>query len=580
MGNEVVYDRERGVAKIGDHEIAVGGPKPRIEAGEKLIRWTSSLCPYCFRILPAAIVERNGTLYIRRECPEHGIIEEVYYGDSELYRRFMKFDFVGRGPQHVYTPLSAPCPLSCGLCPLHKSHTVLLNIVLTNRCDLSCWYCFFYEERAGFVYEPTLDQIRFMIRSLKKQPGIVPAVQLTGGEPTLREDLVDIIKMLKEEGVRHIQLNTTGIRFLTLYLEDHQKGLDYVREVRKAGVNTVYMSFDGVTPRSNPKNHWEAPHILEIFSKGSMTSVVLVPTLLRTVNDDEIGLIIKFAATNMDVVRGVNIQPVSLVGMMRRQERERYRITIPDVIKKIEEQTDGQIAREDWYPVGTVVPFARFLEAVDRNKRVEFTAHPVCGAATYVYVRHKDSELELIPITRFLRVDDLIDYVSKKAQELESKPQALAKMLALPAFLQILNKFIVWNRVPDELRADLKNILLDILLKRSYDALGKLHYKMLFIGMMHFMDEWNYDIARVMRCVIHYASPDGRIIPFCAFNILNRIYRDEIHRKYGIPLKEYIEKYGKDKIVKYVRTKELIEKLSNSEVYKRRYGYVMRELKR
>ncbi len=560
--------------------VSYGGPLPRISEGEKVVRWTSSLCPHCFRVLPAAIIERDGALYIRRQCPEHGEIEEIYYSDSELLRRFEKYDFTGRGPGYAYTKADKPCPLNCGLCPLHKSHTCLLNIVVTNRCDLSCWYCFFYAEKAGFVYEPSIEDIRKMIIALKKQPRIVPAVQLTGGEPTLREDLIEIVKVLKEEGVRHIQLNTTGIRFASLYFEDADKAISLARGLREAGVNTVYMSFDGVTPQTNPKNHWEVPYILEVFKRSGMTSVVLVPTLLKSVNDHEIGDIIRFAASNMDLVRGVNIQPVSLVGMMRKQERSKYRITIPDVIKRIEEQTDGQITRDDWYPVGTVVPFARFLEAIDPSKRVEFTAHPACGAATYIYVRKRNGDFEFIPITRFIMVDEMMDYLERKARGLEGKPKAIAKLMAIPSFLNILNKFIVWKKVPEEIKSEFKSILLEILFKRSYDALGRFHYRLLFIGMMHFMDEWNYDVQRVMRCLIHYALPDGRIVPFCAFNILNHIYRDPIHKAYGVPLDEYVKKHGKNSIIKYVRTKDMIDKMVNGEPYRRRYEVVFKKLRR
>jgi len=560
--------------------IPFGGPLPTLKNDEKLVRWTSSLCPYCFRVLPAAIVERGNALYIKRTCPEHGEIEELYYSDSEMLKRFEKYDYVGEGPGHAYTEARLPCPLNCGLCPMHKSHTCLLNIVLTNRCDLSCWYCFFYEERAGFVYEPSIEDIRKMVQALKMQPRVVPAIQLTGGEPTLRDDLPEIIKVLKDEGVRHIQLNTTAIKFTHLFLERGSEAIDYAKRIRMLGVNTIYMSFDGVTPQTNPKNHWEAPYSLEIFKLSNMTSVVLVPTMIKSVNDHEVGAILKFAAHNMDVVRGVNIQPVSLVGMMRKQERLKYRITIPDVIKKIEEQTYGQISKEDWYPVGTVYPLARFIEALDPSKRVEFTAHPACGAATYVYVRKRGEDYEFVPITKFVRVDDLMDYISSRIERVENKPRALIKLMAIPTILNIINKFIVWDKVPDELRSDFKQIFLEIFFKRNYDALGKLHYRLLFVGMMHFMDEWNYDVQRVMRCVIHYALPDGRIVPFCAFNILNKLYREPIFRKYGVPLEEYVKKYGRNKIVKYVRNREIIHKLESGETYRKRYGPVMKMLKK
>jgi len=129
-------------------------------------------------------------------------------------------------------------------------------------------------------------ELRYQIRQVKKQ-GFTLAVQLTGGEPTMRDDLIDIVKMLKEEGVRHIQLNTEGIKFAEMYFNDPASAINYARQLREAGVNTVYLSFDGVTPKANPKNHWEIPYIFEVFRKSNMTSVVLVPTLIKNMNFNE-----------------------------------------------------------------------------------------------------------------------------------------------------------------------------------------------------------------------------------------------------------------------------------------------------
>ena len=574
-------DKEKNVVYVGKRAIPLGGFVPNVKDGERLIRYTSSLCPYCFRLLPAIIIERDNKLYIRRYCPEHGEIEEIYFEDAEMYRKFEKYSFEGTGPGHVYTAATAPCPFNCGLCPLHKSHTALLNIVATNRCDLSCWYCFYYAERAGYVYEPSIEDIKKMVEAVKKQPNIVVAVQLTGGEPTLREDLYDIVKTLREMGVRHIQLNTHGIKFAKLYLESPEKAIKYAKSLREAGINTVYLSFDGVTPETNSKNHWEVPYTIEVFRNSGMTSVVFVPTVIKNVNDSELGDIIKVAAYNMDVVRAVNFQPVSLVGMMRKQDRSRYRITIPEVIKKVEEQLDGEITKNDWFPVGAAVPIARFLELLDPSKRAEFTTHPACGAATYVYVKKVGNNVEFIPITRFIDAEGLLDYLEKRYESIKEKPKFLTKMLGASTILSILNKFVVWDKVPDEIRKELKSILLDIFIHRNYEALGKFHYKFLFLGMMHFMDEWNYDVERVMRCVIHYALPDGRIVPFCAFNILNDIYRDTPQKTYGVPVDEYIKKYG-EKVFqeqKYVRTKELIEKMIKGEPYRKFYAPVIDKLK-
>ena len=140
------------------------------------------------------------------------------------------------------------------------------------------------------------------------------SIQITGGEPMLRDDLPALIKIMKEEGVDHVQLNTNGIK-LALSPET-------MRQTRMAGVSNLYLSFDGVTPRTNPKNHWEVPYTLESARKCGMT-VVFVPTVIKSINDHELGGIIRFAQKNMDVVHAVNFQPVSLTGRMSKKEREK-----------------------------------------------------------------------------------------------------------------------------------------------------------------------------------------------------------------------------------------------------------------
>lgn len=548
---------------------------PRIKHGEEVLSLTQSVCPYCYRILPAIIVERDGKIYIRRTCPEHGEIEELYYGDVGIYKKMIKWVEEGRGPRYIYTPIEKPCPFSCGLCPLHKQHSALVNLVVTNRCDLSCWYCFFFSEAAGYVYEPSIDQIVEMIRNIKKQ-GITVNVQITGGEPLLREDLVDIVKALKKEGVRHLQLNTNGIKFSQLYWNDPIKAIEFARELRVNGVNTVYLSFDGVSPVTNWKNHWEIPYILEVFRKAGMTSTVLVPTVINNVNVHELGAIVYFAAKHIDVIRGVNFQPVSLTGMMKKHERMKYRITIADLIKYVEEQTNGEIPREAWYPVPVSAIFSRFIEGIAREFKFEMANHPLCGAATYVYVQRRKNGLpKLIPITSFVDVDGLLEYLEEKWEELFSGSTRLMTGLKV---LYSIKKFFYEENTPPGF--NLYKIIFNIIIKRSYDALGELHYKMLFLGSMHFMDLYNYDIQRVQRCNIHYVVPDGRLIPFCAYNIFEDIYRDKILKEHSIPLREYSLKHGLPPNIaaqKYIRDRR---KLESTEIYKLAYEGIQEIIKK
>ena len=248
-------------------------------------------------------------------------------------------------------------------------------------------------------------------------------------------------------------------------------------------------------------------------------SIVLVVTLVKGVNDHQIGDIIRFAVKNFDIVRCVNVQPVSICGRIAQDEREKMRITIPDFMKKVEEQTDGKIKVSDFYPVPTVVPISRAVSVLKDKDYVEFTAHPHCGMATYVFIEGDD----MIPINRYGNIDKFLESMEKIYKDAKKGNKKRAKLRLVGTLRHI--KFGL-----------LRKYLLPILKSGSYESLGKLHRKMLMISSMHFMDPYNFDLERVQRCCIHYAIPDGRIIPFCT---MNSIHRPIIEEKMGTPLEEW-----------------------------------------
>ena len=543
--------------------ISIGGSEPELRDGETIKRRTQSLCPECYRLLPAMVFERDGKIWIRRICPEHGEFEEIYWGDSLLYERAMRFEALSSRIKITYRVLDNPCPFSCGLCPIHVTQTCLANVVVTNRCDLSCWYCFFYSEKAGYVYEPSMEKYREMMKILARQHPIgARAIQLTGGEPLLRDDLVDLVRVTREAGIDHIQLNTNGLRFL--YDED---GVNLSRRLREAGVNTIYLSFDGVSPDVNFKNHWEIPYIFENFRKSGMTSLVLVPTVIRGWNTHELGSIIKFAALNMDIVRGVNFQPVSLVGMMPKSEREKYRVTIPEVIRLIEEQTNGEIDRNSWYPVPTAYIISRFIEAFSRREQWHMKIHPACGMATYVYVDRRGGKIRFIPISEIIDIDSFLEYLKETTGRLEGGGNKYIYGLKL---LLNLRKHIRRDKLPEGF-SPLK-IVFNAFIRHNYEALAEFHYRFLYLGMMHFMDLYNYDVERVMRCGVHYVTPELEVIPFCTFNVLSDLYRDFSQRSNSIGLDEYAEKFGRNKIGEYIKYRRDRKRLEEGEVYRRTYS--------
>lgn len=498
---------------------------------ETQIRRTESICPECNRVIPADVFERDQKVWIRKTCPEHGDVEDLYFGSYEVYDKFSRYADDGAGIENPkIVKESYACPEDCGLCGEHLSHTALANLVATNRCDLTCWYCFFYAKKGiegAYVYEPTLDQIREMAKTLRaEKPTPGNAVQITGGEPALRDDLIDIIRILKEEHIDHVQLNTNGIRLAS--------DLDFARQVREAGINTVYMSFDGVTAKTNPKNHWEVPYALDNCRAAGM-GIVLVPTVMKTGNDHELGAIIRYAQQNIDVIRAVNFQPVSLVGRTPRKERIRYRITIPDCMNRIEEQTGGEVPASAWFPIPACTPFSHFVEALTKKSEYELTTHFACGAGTYVFT---DGD-QLIPITAFVDIEGLLEYLRERVDDLgkgASKAWTGAKMLAR------IGSFVDRKKQPEGL--SVARLLFDALVRHDYSALGAFHKRSLFLGMMHFQDKYNYDLERLKRCDIHYLTPDMGIVPFCAFNVIPEWYRDRIQKAYGTPTEEWEAKTG------------------------------------
>ena len=482
-----------------------------------LLKKTKSLCPVCKKVLDAEIIEKEGRVYIDRTCPEHGSFSYIYWEDAALYKRYDTYNAKGSGLENpqVHTDISS-CPQDCGICNHHNSTTLLANIDLTNRCNLNCEFCFANARACGFVYEPSFEQIRGMLELLRSQkPSPAPAVQFAGGEPTMREDLLDIVRMAKELGFLQVQLATNGIKLAS--------DPNLAKDLKESGVQTVYLHFDGVTKETNPK----LAHDLKAIEncKQVKLGIVLVPTIIKTKNDHEIGAIVRFAAENISVIRGVNFQPVSFTGAANPEEIARERITIPELLDRIEGQTDGAVLKNDFYPVPCVLPVSEFVEVYTGKKQIKFTAHQHCGAATYVFVR----EDGIVPINRMIDVDAFFSSIEQLTRKLEKSGTLSKKMVAINGIREFYN----------QVKSDGKNTNLDVwkilgktLITHNFEALRSFHWNALFIGTMHFMDNYNYDLDRVNRCCIHYATPDGTLIPFCTYNS-GPVYREQVWKKYS-----------------------------------------------
>ena len=484
-----------------------------------LIKKTRGLCPTCNSVLDAEIVEEEGKIWLKRTCPEHGTFRHLYWSDARMYHRFEEYDAVGKGvtnPQTPDAPLNS-CPTACGLCSNHHSGTLLANIDLTNRCNLDCDFCFANARACGFVYEPDFDDVVKMLQVLRdEKPVPAPAVQFSGGEPTMRDDLPEIIRKAKAMGFPQVQIATNGVRI--------SKEPEFLQQLKDAGLNTVYLHFDGVTPATNPflKIHLKA---IENFKKVGM-GIVLVPTVIRGRNDKELGDIIRFAIKNIAVIRGVNFQPVAFTGAASDDDLQKSRITIPDVVQEIEDQMPGLLKKDDFYPVPCVLPFSDLVEAYTGRPQVRFTAHQHCGAATYVFIQENGS---IVPVNRMVDVDSFFETIEHMAETLK-KGGTLNKYKALLEGVKSMHDSVKKGEQGNT--TEFWKMIGKTLIGQNFEALREFHWNALFIGTMHFMDKYNYDIDRVQRCCIHYATPDGKLIPFCTYNS-GPVYREQVWKKYA-----------------------------------------------
>ena len=487
-----------------------------------LIKKTKSLCPACNAVIPAKIVEEEGKVWIKRTCPEHGKFRDIYWSDPALYHRYDRYASIGNGIENPQHPVPEDiCPGACGLCNNHHSQTLLANVDLTNRCNLNCDFCFANARACGFIYEPSFEDVVRMLKLLRSEKPIpTPAVQFSGGEPTLRDDLVEIIKKAKALGFPQVQIATNGVRIAN--------EPDFVKKLKESGLNTVYLHFDGISHKTNPflKRHLKAIENLKDVGLGC----ILVPTVIRGRNDHELGEIIRFAAENISIIRGVNFQPVSFTGAASGDDIRKSRITIPEVLDRIESQMDGIIKKDDFYPVPCVLPFSDLVEAYTGRPQVRFTAHQHCGAATYAFVT-KDG---IVPVNRMVDVDSLFESIEQMADTLK-KGGSINKYKALIDGVRNLHESFRQGEQGNT--TEFWKLIGKTLISQNFDALREFHWNALFIGIMHFMDRYNYDIERVKRCCIHYATPDGRLIPFCTYNS-GPVYREQVWKKYSQPLAE------------------------------------------
>ena len=521
---------------------------------EPYYRKTRSVCPECLQPIGAEVYEEDEKIWMRKTCKDHGDFRDLISSSAKYYKWthyaikdkngniVWQFDKDGdTNPPDFQGDDPRGCPYNCGLCEQHISTCSLALIDLTNRCNFNCNFCYANILQSGYLIQPTLEEIDRIMKHFRSKPIPAVAIMFTGGEPTVRKDFPEICKMAKDNGFKEVIVATNGYGF-----QKKNGGLEFTKKCKEMGLDTLYFQFDGINDETYEKTRGiknlmaYKQRVINNLRKAKLDSAVLVATIAKGITDIEIGNIIQYAIDNIDVVRGITFQPVSLCGRIAFEEREELRITNADVLKVIEEQTGGKIAMENaWYPLSTIVEFGRVIAYLADVEPIEFTCHPDCGFASYMAIDPDTGEM--MPIMEYFNPLKVIDFANRfwaKIKNKEKQPIKLFEGLlgdfgkTLDEGLNFLDKtqlrarFLLGILQHAKKPGKLMEMFSRVLINGDWESISSFSYGTLLLSSMHFQDAYNMDLERTKRCIVHFgiAMPDNTVkeVSFCTMNTIHR----------------------------------------------------------
>ncbi|MGC1377654.1 MAG: radical SAM protein [Anaerolineales bacterium] len=488
-------------------------PKPALASRNEIFwEFTRSLCPTCKKLVDAQVLLRDNKVFLRKRCPEHGQSEALIFSDAQMYVDIARYNKPGSLPAEFATQVKRGCPTDCGLCPDHQQHSCLGIIEINNTCNLDCPVCFAnsgtHPPKDGAAFELTYEQVESMLDSYVRFECNPEVLQFSGGEPTLHPQLLDLIALAKDKGIRHVMVNTNGIK-----IAHDDRLLEGLARLKP----TIYLQFDGFEAETNrilrgkPDLLEHKLRALDRLAKADVRAV-LVPAIERGVNEHEIGKIVEFGLGH-PAVFGINFQCV-----FRAQRHipadPLERITIPDIVRGIETQTNGLFTMQDFVPVPCCMP--------------------TCSFVTYAMLHDNN----VIPIPRVVPVDTYLDYVKNRTVPGLSDDMLIALERLWSSSAQVGSDgatrdiAAVIGALPTtpESRTGERCPSCHVSLPLSQHPSPDLARHVFMLSIRDFMDPYTFSIKNAMKCCIGFLTTDGRMIPFCTYNTVGYRERAEAER--------------------------------------------------
>jgi uncharacterized radical SAM superfamily Fe-S cluster-containing enzyme len=467
------------------------GVVPEGLVGDHLFKHTTSTCPGCLALVSAQVVIRKGQVFFLKDCTACGPSEALVSEDAGYYVKAYAFARAGTQPLAFRGTVEHGCPTDCGTCDDHEQHTCLPIIEVTDHCNLECPICIVDNQYSNHMAP---DTFRKIVDGLVEAEGTCESLALSGGEPTSHPQILELLAIANRPEIGRVVLITNGIRL--------GKDRAFARALKDLGVY-VGLQLDGFTPevhtaiRGRDLVAEKDAALATLAELDIPTQLIFVAT--RGVNDHQIGQVVELFLSGSHFL-SLNFQPVAYTGHGggKFAHDPNDRLTIPGVIRRIDEQTGGKVNYTDFFPLpcshpqcvsltyllrlddGTSIPFARFI---DFEK--------------YTTLLRSSATLPATPEVEDALADVIHDVFARQ-DEIERGPEILA------ALRRSLDE--MFPRTP--------------LAPRDAFRVSERQSKSIFLH--HYMDRHDFDLERLRKCCHHYPQIDGRIMPACGFNMFHR----------------------------------------------------------
>ena len=494
-------------------------------------RKTDSLCPRCVKEvrdliikgeidwhilvdgkpgeIQATIVERDGKVFMEKTCEKHGTFSDVMAIDSDFLRRMEKLypgrDFRMAPDKHH----------DHGSSTVRYGRGAVLTVDLTNRCNMMCNPCFMDANQVGYVHELTWEEIKEILdNAVQVKPKRQMSVQFSGGEPTISPYFLESIAYARKVGYASVQCATNGIRFA--------QDFEFAKAARRAGLRLAYLQFDGVTNEAN--SHRGVGNLFDVKKeaitnlKAAGVDVTLVVTIVNTINNDQVGPIIKLAVDNIDKINAISFQPVSFTGRdedIDDDTRTAQRYTLSHLAHDVKGQLGVTEPMRDWYPLSASGPFSDMRDLID-GKNAEWGnlkcgCHPNCGIGTMLLVNERTKQV--VPFPQLLNVDRIMEDLKVINDAARGRTLTMFQMV-----LSVLRNYRAKEAAPGLGLWDIVKVIDGHNGRRlGIAAQNRYEWRVLLVAGMWFQDLFNYDFRRTEMCIIPYGTQVGEV-SFCAYN--------------------------------------------------------------